>query len=346
MRNIVLITRENAEEKITHVSVKLCDWYSETKLFCKFVNRLSLAGGEKLSARLVRMNEEHTLEKYIPFTFDDIVTLDNRTIQSIMSKLDSLTIAAAIKSANKKIKECFLGNMSKRSAAMLQEDIEYIDPASEWDIEDARQRIIDAYDNIRWQKYVYEPSVNAYKAAKKSQPDQDSPQIVLVFHGADDTADKVSVTIFDSCESADNFRDFINNLKPDKNEFVYARRAEETVEYEITRPLLIRFNQLFDYPIFSNKYIGGIIIREALNKFSPETLLQAMKGLDKHFREIIMQSLPTKTTDVINELINDSDKYNSDYCTLEQTRQAQQKIMNAINAGAKKAKKGAKVLKG
>jgi len=50
MQTIVLITRENSE-RVTHVSVYLCSNYNEANHFCYFVNRLSLAGEDKLIAK-------------------------------------------------------------------------------------------------------------------------------------------------------------------------------------------------------------------------------------------------------------------------------------------------------
>jgi hypothetical protein len=49
MQNIVLLTREN-DERVTHVSVYLCNTYAEMKRFCRFANRLFLEGGEKIRA--------------------------------------------------------------------------------------------------------------------------------------------------------------------------------------------------------------------------------------------------------------------------------------------------------
>ncbi|MDR1587228.1 MAG: hypothetical protein LBS57_07225 [Treponema sp.] len=62
MRNIVLITREN-DEKVTHVSVTLCNDYREAEKLCCLVNRLFLADDEKLVARCISTGREYSLEK-------------------------------------------------------------------------------------------------------------------------------------------------------------------------------------------------------------------------------------------------------------------------------------------
>jgi len=89
-----------------------------------------------------------------------------------------------------------------------------------------------------------------------------------------------------------------------------------------------------------NEYYGGMIIRDAIKKCSSRTILQAFKGIDKQYRTLIMQYLPTKTTDEITEIIAKSDKEYIDFCSLSESRKAQQQIINAINKGAKNLSKG------
>jgi len=144
MQVIVLITRENSE-RVTHVSVFICSNYTEAKHFCHFTNRLPIMGGDKLAAKIVTANVEYPLEKYKPFTFDDLVKLDDRTIQKIMRDCDSQILALALKNAKKEVRDMFFKNMSKRAEAMLKEDIEYANPDTESDIEDAKQFILDVY---------------------------------------------------------------------------------------------------------------------------------------------------------------------------------------------------------
>ena len=59
-----------------------------------------------------------------------------------------------------------------------------------------------------------------------------------------------------------------------------------------------------------------------------------------------MQSLPTKTTDEINERIEQSDKYPIDLFSLDDTRKAQQRIINAINKTVDKFRRLEPIIKG
>jgi hypothetical protein len=343
MQTIVLITREN-NEKVTHVSVYLCDKYEEAFGFCRFINRLALDGGEKFAARQIEMNKEYSLEKYLPFTFDDIVTLSDRTMQKLMRELDSRILPVALKTAKKEVKEHFFRNMSKRAGAMLKEDMGYYGPVTESDIEDARQMILDTYF-VNNSDGVFKDLAAAYRMSKKidrkNQPELDWERnyIVLVFRGTDSIADSVSLSLFNTYQAADNFCNFLNDLKPAKGTFVYARHAEQMLEYEIIKPLFVRFDQIFEFLKFHG-YSGHLIIRDALKKFAPETLFHALNGMDKRSRELIMRRLPVKTVDRINEIMESSDEHVGGYSTSGDTREAQEKILKAINKNIGEYKNG------
>jgi len=78
-------------------------------IFDHFVNRLSLAGDDKLFARKITIGTEYSLEKYQPFGFDDFIKIDNRTIQRVLRELDSQILAFALKDAKKEVEDVFLG---------------------------------------------------------------------------------------------------------------------------------------------------------------------------------------------------------------------------------------------
>jgi hypothetical protein len=144
MKNLVLITREN-NEKVISVAVKFCNDYIEAKSFSRFIKSLSLESGDKLNAREIVINREYSLGKYKPFTFDDIITIDNRMLQRVMREIDLSSLAIALKDAGEEVKEHFFKNMSERASGLLKEDIENMDPVIESDIEDARELILDTY---------------------------------------------------------------------------------------------------------------------------------------------------------------------------------------------------------
>lgn len=76
------------------------------------------------------------------FVFEDITLLSDRDIQQVLREVDSKELALALKSVEDAVKEKIFTNMSKRAAAMLQEDMEYMGPVRLRDVEDAQQRIV------------------------------------------------------------------------------------------------------------------------------------------------------------------------------------------------------------
>jgi hypothetical protein len=348
MKTIVLITRENSE-KVTHAMVFLCSIFFEANHFCHLLNRLPLVGGDKLVARRITTGIEYSLEKYQPFEFDDFINVDNRTIQRVMREMDHEIKMFTLKTAKKEVKELFLRNTSKRSASMLEEDMEYMDPVTEQDIEKARQITLDIYDDVSMENRFDEEWARYENSKKiKNQDDSgDKNHLVLVFRGTGMVADCVSLYLFDKYDrydSADHFCEYLNNLETNDGSFIYAKHAEQMVEYETTKPLLISFNQIFENGSrFHDEFTLSLIIKDALKKFSSKTILQAVKGLDKHSRMLFMQSLPIKTADEVNEDIEGTHFFSS-----RDSYEAQQKILNAINRTYDKDKKkyrGAEVIK-
>jgi flagellar motor switch protein FliG len=76
------------------------------------------------------------------FVFEDIVTLDNRSIQRIIREIDNSQWALALKGASEEVKEVIFANMSKRLVEMIKEDIEFMGPVRIRDIEEAQQNIV------------------------------------------------------------------------------------------------------------------------------------------------------------------------------------------------------------
>lgn len=76
------------------------------------------------------------------FVFEDIVSLDNRSIQRVIREIDNAQWAIALKAASEEVKEVIYTNMSKRLVEMIEEDIEFMGPVRIRDIEEAQQNIV------------------------------------------------------------------------------------------------------------------------------------------------------------------------------------------------------------
>lgn len=76
------------------------------------------------------------------FIFDDIITLDSRSIQRVIREVENGDWALALKSANEEVQKSIFVNMSKRLAEMIKEDMDYMGPVRLRDVEEAQQKIV------------------------------------------------------------------------------------------------------------------------------------------------------------------------------------------------------------
>ena len=80
--------------------------------------------------------------KKLMFVFEDIVLLDDRSIQTVLKEVDMKDLALALKAASEAVMKRIVSNMSDRAAEMLKEDIEFMGPVRLRIVEDAQQRIV------------------------------------------------------------------------------------------------------------------------------------------------------------------------------------------------------------
>ena len=76
------------------------------------------------------------------FVFEDILLLDDRSIQRVLREVDNNDLAIALKGANENVQAAIFNNLSKRLAAMIREDMEYMGPVRMKDVEEAQQKIV------------------------------------------------------------------------------------------------------------------------------------------------------------------------------------------------------------
>lgn len=76
------------------------------------------------------------------FVFEDIVTLDNRSIQRVIRDVENEDLMLALKVASDEVREVIFRNMSKRMAETFKEDMEVMGPVRLRDVEEAQQRIV------------------------------------------------------------------------------------------------------------------------------------------------------------------------------------------------------------
>ena len=76
------------------------------------------------------------------FVFEDIITLDDVSIQRVLREVETKELALALKGCSEEVAEAIFRNQSKRAATSLKEDIEFLGPVRLMDVEKSQQRIV------------------------------------------------------------------------------------------------------------------------------------------------------------------------------------------------------------
>jgi len=95
---------------------------------------------ETLAARDPDLAEQ--IKKQL-FVFEDIVNLDNRSLQRVLREVDlSRELPLALKVASEELKAKIAQNLSERAAQNLNEDMAFLGPVRLREVEEAQQRIV------------------------------------------------------------------------------------------------------------------------------------------------------------------------------------------------------------
>jgi flagellar motor switch protein FliG len=81
--------------------------------------------------------------KNLLFVFEDIINLDDRSIQRILKEVDGKDLALALKTSGEDLLARIYKNMSTRASTMLKEEIELLGPTRMRDVGKAQQQIVD-----------------------------------------------------------------------------------------------------------------------------------------------------------------------------------------------------------
>jgi flagellar motor switch protein FliG len=115
------------------------------------VNRLAeiLNQTDEISSELILNElEEADMEmasqiKQQMFVFEDILLVDDRGVQKLLRKVETMELAIALKASSEEVKEKIFKNMSERAGEMLKEEIEDMGPVRMKEVTDAQQNITD-----------------------------------------------------------------------------------------------------------------------------------------------------------------------------------------------------------
>ena len=76
------------------------------------------------------------------FTFEDVVKLDDRSVQMVLKEVDQKDLAIALRGVSEDVRGRIFSNMSERGSELLKEEIEFQPPQRKRVIEEAQGRIV------------------------------------------------------------------------------------------------------------------------------------------------------------------------------------------------------------
>lgn len=76
------------------------------------------------------------------FIFEDIITLDDVSIQRILREVEPKDLSLSLKGCSDEVANAIFRNQSKRASATLKEDIEFLGPVRLVDVEKSQQKIV------------------------------------------------------------------------------------------------------------------------------------------------------------------------------------------------------------
>ena len=119
------------------------------KAIVEILNRVDRTSEKAIIETLEVDNPELTEEiKKLMFVFEDIVMIDDRSIQRILRDVDNKDLSLSLKATPKEVADKVFKNMSTRAADMLREEIEFMGPVKIRDVEEAQQRIVNVIRNL------------------------------------------------------------------------------------------------------------------------------------------------------------------------------------------------------
>jgi len=147
MRSVPLSVIKDIESVIQ----RKINTYSGTESVCKggidpvvkMINNVD-RGTEKIIIEALEEEDPELAEeiKSRLFAFEDIIYLDDRSVQKVMSQIDTQDLAKALKGASAEVQEKIFKNMSKRAGTLLKEDMDFMGPVLQADVEHSQQKII------------------------------------------------------------------------------------------------------------------------------------------------------------------------------------------------------------
>ncbi len=113
------------------------------------MNNIDRSSEKKIFEELDKRNPELSQSiREKMFVFENILDMDDRSVQRFVRDCDTKDVVYALKTASEEMKEIFFKNMSKRMADTVRGDLEITTNVRLKDVEEAQQRIVNIIRNL------------------------------------------------------------------------------------------------------------------------------------------------------------------------------------------------------
>ena len=135
---------EGLEHRMSSVMSQQFEKAGGVAAVAEMLNVIDRATERSLLENLAQEDPELVEEiRRLMFVFEDITKFTDRDIQTLLKNVESSQWAMALKGASEELKQKILGNMSKRAATLLTEEMEYLGPVRASNVEQVQQQIVD-----------------------------------------------------------------------------------------------------------------------------------------------------------------------------------------------------------
>jgi flagellar motor switch protein FliG len=150
LANMSHISAEVVEELEEIIKDEIGSGYGEIDVVLKgasavanILNKSDLNTERKVLENIKEFDDELASEiKQQMFLFEDILELEDRTLQEIISRLDNKDMVMGLKGEDEKLRKKFVDNMSKRAGEILLDDLDALGAVHVSQVEESQQEII------------------------------------------------------------------------------------------------------------------------------------------------------------------------------------------------------------
>jgi flagellar motor switch protein FliG len=141
--DIIMEIEKVLERNIASVFTQEMTAAGGVRSVAEMLNRVDRSTEKAIMEKLEETNPDLADEiKRLMFVFDDLLLIDDKSIQRILRDVDQKDLILALKGASEEVKAKIFKNMSQRARALIQEEMEVMGPTRLKNTEEAQQKIV------------------------------------------------------------------------------------------------------------------------------------------------------------------------------------------------------------